>query len=203
MSPMYRRYFHHLWARIRPVKTWYFVTVALILALICAVSLRANYQHMVTLRQAVYTADQQNGNVEQSLQTLRAYVGAHMNTTLASADGVYPPIQLKYTYERLQQTEKARADQVNSAVYTDAQHHCEALYPSSFSGGPRVPCIEQYVKDHGTSPKSIPTAMYKFDFATPTWSPDLAGWSFVFTLIFGVLAVVRFVLGMIFKKYIL
>ncbi|HSW65544.1 MAG TPA: hypothetical protein VLI54_00205 [Bacillota bacterium] len=197
---MYRRYLHHLWARIRPVKTWYFLVITIVCALTCAFALRANYQQMIQLRQAVYATDQQNGNVVQSLQTLRAYVGSHMNTTLATAEGVYPPIQLKYTYERLRQAEKARADLANSVIYTDAQHHCEALYPSSFSGGPRVPCIEQYVKEHASTPKAIPDAMYKFDFASPRWSPDLAGWSLVFAIIFGVLTVLRFGVGMLLEK---
>ncbi len=200
MGPTHRRYLHHLWVRIRPIKTWYLLSIAIACALCCALSLRANYQQMVKLRTAVYATDQQNGNVVQSLQALRAYVGSHMNTALATPDGVYPPIQLKYTYERLQQAEKARADQANSVIYTNAQHTCEALYPNSFSGGPRVPCIEQYVKEHGTSPKSIPDAMYKFDFATPKWSPDIAGWSLVFALIFGVLTVLRFVLGILLEK---
>ena len=81
---MHRRYLHHLWARIRPVKTWYLLVVAVACALCCAFALRANYQQMVKLREAVYTTDQQNGNVVQSLQALRAYVGSHMNTKLAT-----------------------------------------------------------------------------------------------------------------------
>lgn len=156
---------------------------------------------MVQLRQAVYTADQQNGNVEQALQALRAFVGSHMNTTLATNDGVYPPIQLKYTYERLQQAEKNRVDQVNSAVYTDAQHYCERLYPNSFSGGPRVPCIEQYVKAHGASVRSIPDAMYKFDFASASWSFDMAGWGLGLAIVFGVLAGLRFAGGYVIERF--
>lgn len=155
---------------------------------------------MTQLRSTVYRADQQNGNVVGTLQALRAYVGSHMNTSLASNDGVYPPIQLKFTYARLQQAEQDRVDTTNSQVYTDAQHTCEALYPSSFSGGPRVPCIEQYVKDHGTSARTIPDAMYKFDFASPRWSPDLAGWMLVLASVFLVLAVLRFFAGWWLKK---
>lgn len=158
-------------------------------------ALRQNYTHMTELRSAVYAADKNGGNVEQALQDLRAYVGTHMNTHLESNNGVYPPIQLKYTYERLLQAERDRVNANNSAVYTDAQHHCERLYPQSFSGGPRVPCIEQYVKDHGTSVRPIPDAQYKFSFISPSWSPDLAGWSMVAAIFFLVLTVIRFLLG--------
>src|SRR6266704_2297718 len=99
---MNKQYWHHIWTRIRPIKEWYLLTACVICAVVCTLALRANYTTMTQLRSAVYTADQQNGNVEQALQSLRAYVGSHMNTSLATGDGVYPPIQLKYTYARLQ-----------------------------------------------------------------------------------------------------
>lgn len=197
---MNKRYLHHVWTRIRPARTVYFLAAFAACAALSVVALRANYTKMTQLRSAVYQSDQSGGDVEKSLQALRAYVGAHMNTGLATSDGVYPPIQLKYTYARLQQAEQDRVNTVNSQVYTDAQHRCEALYPSSFSGGPRVPCIEQYVKDHGTSAHTIPDAMYKFDFSSPRWSPDLAGWMIVLSGIFLVLALLRFVAGWWLKR---
>ncbi|HKU19024.1 MAG TPA: hypothetical protein VJP80_07215 [Candidatus Saccharimonadales bacterium] len=192
---MNKRYAHHLWVRIRPVKVWYLFVACALCAVVGVSALRHNYTTMTRLRTAVYTADQQGSGVEQALQALRAYVGTHMNTSLATSDGVYPPIQLKYTYTRLQQAEQKRVDDTNSQVYTAAQHYCEALYPDSFSGGPRVPCIEQYVQEHGTTAKAIPAAMYKFDFASPRWSPDLAGWALVLAVACFILAVLRFVLG--------
>ncbi|HSW98802.1 MAG TPA: hypothetical protein VLF71_03115 [Candidatus Saccharimonadales bacterium] len=198
---MDKRYLHHLWTRIRPIKTWYLLAAFVLCGAVCAFSLRHNYVRMTQLRSAVYSADQNNANVEQALQNLRAYVGAHMNTSLAGSDGVYPPIQLKYTYARLQQTEQDRVNTTNSQIYTDAQHTCEAEFPGSFSGGPRVPCIEQYVKDHGTTAKTIPDAMYKFDFASPSWSPDLAGISLVLSAVLLVLAAARLLLGTWLKRY--
>jgi hypothetical protein len=197
---MNKRYLHHVWTRIRPVRTIYLIAACAVLAGVCVLALRRNYVTMTNLRSAVYQADQQNGNVEQALQKLRAHVSGHMNTSLATSDGVYPPIQLKYTYARLQQAEQDRVNGVNSQVYTDAQHYCEAKYPDSFSGGPRVPCIEQYVKDHGTTVRNIPDAMYKFDFASPSWSPDLAGWTLVLAVLFLVLAIVRFFAGLLLKR---
>lgn len=193
---MSKRYLHHLWTLLRPVKTWYLLAAFVASAGICVLALRANYSTMVSLREAVYQADETNGNVEQALQELRAFVNGHMNTNLSRDSGtVYPPIQLKYTYERLKKAEQDRVNAVNSQIYTDAQHHCERLYPGSFSGGPRVPCIQQYVKDHGTQPKTIPADLYRFSFATPRWSPDLAGWTWVLSALFLFLAVVRFILG--------
>lgn len=192
---MDRKYLHHLWTRIRVVKTWYLLAACLVFALIAVAALRNNYTGMTRLREAVYQADRDAGDVETALQDLRSYVGGHMNTSLDNGNGIYPPIQLKYTYERLVKAEKDRVEAATSQIYTDAQKHCEALYPGSVSGGPRVPCIEQYIKSHGTTARSIPDALYKFDFVSPRWSPDLAGWSVVFGIVFLGLTVVRFGLG--------
>lgn len=197
---MNKRYLHHVWTRIRPIRTIYLLAACVVTGAVCLVALRDNYITMTRLRAAVYQADQNNTSVERALEQLRAYVGSHMNTSLATADGVYPPIQLKYTYARLQQAEQDRVNTVNSSVYTDAQHYCEARYPASFSGGPRVPCIEQYVKDHGTQARTIPDAMYKFNFASPSWSPDLAGWMLVASGFFFALSLIRFSLGWWLKR---
>lgn len=166
----------------------------------CALALRSNNQHMVKLRDAVYVADKGSGDITKALNELRTYVYAHMNTSLSSgSDSVYPPIQLKYTYDRLVQAESAKVASQNTQVYTDAQHYCEQLYPGSFSGGPRVPCITQYVSDHGLKTAPIPDALYKFDFVSPRWSPDLAGWSMLLTALSLLLAGLLFVTQRWFK----
>lgn len=197
---MNKRYLHHLWTRVRPVRAPYLVAAFIVCAGGAALALRHNYTEMTKLRSAVFVADQSGSGVEDALQKLRKYVGGHMNTDLATADGVYPPIQLKYTYNRLQQAEQDRVNATNSQVYTDAQHTCEAQYPGSFSGGPRVPCIEQYVKDHGTTARTIPDAMYKFNFASPSWSPDMAGWLLALAALSGVLAALRLGLGLLARR---
>lgn len=196
---MYKRALHHLWTSIRPIKVWYLLAACLLCIGIHVAALRHNNNTMAELRNAVYAADKNNGNVEEALQNLRKFVNQHMNTDLDTGTGVYPPVQLKYTYERLVQAEKDRVNAANTQVYTDAQRNCEKLYPGSFSGGPRVPCIEQYVKSHGTTASSVPDALYKFDFTSPGWSPDLAGWSLALGVVFLVLTVLRLGLGLLRK----
>jgi len=147
-------------------------------------ALRHNNQEMVKLRNAVYEADKNSGNIETTLKDLRSYVYGHMNSDLASGgNAIKPPIQLKYSYERLQTAEQTRVDEANSQIYTEAQDYCQAQNPSSFSGGPRVPCIEDYVTTHGVKANEVPAGVYKFDFISPFWSPDLAGWSLVASVV--------------------
>ncbi len=150
-------------------------------------ALRHNNLTMVKLRSAVYAADKAGGDVQTPLNNLRAYVYAHMNTNLASGgNAIKPPIQLQYTYARLVAAEQARVDAINSKIYTQAQIYCQQVNPTDFSGRNRVPCIKDYVASHGgAEPKDIPTALYQFDFVSPAWSPDLAGWSMSLTILLG------------------
>jgi hypothetical protein len=165
------------------VKPSFLLFAAAISCLICINALRTNNLHMVKLRAEVYQADKANGDVRGTLTNLQHYVTSHMNTDLTPGrNAVYPPIQLKYTYERLVAANNQKLS--NEQVYIDAQAYCEKLNPTDFSGRNRVPCIQEYVSTHGANaPKTIPDSLYKFDFVSPSWSPDLAGWSAVTTVL--------------------
>ncbi|MDB5161067.1 MAG: hypothetical protein JWO96_447 [Candidatus Saccharibacteria bacterium] len=139
---------------------------------------------MVKLRNDVYTADKAGGDVNVALNKLRAYVYGHMNTDLSSGISVKPPIQLPYTYERL--LNQAQQSANNSSLYTEAENYCQALIPASVSvsGRGRIGCVQDYIMSHGGKQSTpIPAALYQFDFASPSWSPDLAGWSLVAALL--------------------
>lgn len=185
------------------MKPWVFLIIAVTSAYLGVYELRVNNQHMVVLRSAVYQADKTNGDVQAALKDLQAYVTHHMNTDLQSGpNSVYPPIQLKYTYERLVQARTADAQKSNSEIYTDAQAACEAQNSRDFSGHNRVPCIQAYVTAHSTkNTASIPDALYKFSFASPRWSPDLAGWSLMIAVISGVSFVIALIYHRILKHY--
>lgn len=140
---------------------------------------------MAVYRQAVYDADKSgdSARLETALKTLRQYVYNHMNTSLTSGNNaVYPPIQLQYTYERAQAAQQQQLGQVNANLYHQAQEDCNNKYPGS-TGAATISCIEQYTTDHGITLSEVPDALYKFDFVSAKWSPDLAGWSIVITVV--------------------
>lgn len=185
---MDKKQLHHEWRIIRPVKPWYFLVAAIVFGVISIAALRENNLHMVALRSDVYAADKDNGDVETALQKMRGYVYAHMNTDLASGpNAVHPPIQLKYTYDRLVAARSKQASATNSQIYTNAQNYCQAKIPTGFSGRYRLDCIKSYVDSHGAKAQAVPKNLYEFDFVSPKWSPDLAGWSLVLTVFFAVL----------------
>jgi hypothetical protein len=175
---------HHLWKRFTHIKSRYFFIVAGVFLVFGVYGLRANNLKMAELRAAVYAADRDNKDVQTALTNLQRFVTSHMNTDLSggSENAVYPPIQLKYTYERLQEAESKKS---NESVYMEAQAHCERQNPNDFSGRNRVPCIQEYVTSHGVQQRLIPDALYKYDFVSPTWSPDMAGFGLLGAGLFG------------------
>ncbi len=178
---MYNNVLRSIWPMLRKVQPWWFLIAALVCSVFAVYQLRANNLEMIQLRTAVYEADKNDGDVQKELTELQRYVTRHMNTNLSGGqNAVYPPIQLKYTYERIK-TEKLKGAS-NEQVYVDAQVFCEQRDPQNFSGRSRVPCIEEYVKANGAGSTAVPDSLYKFDFRSPKWSPDAAG--------FGILATV-------------
>lgn len=178
---MNKRHLHHVWRFLRHIKPAYFLAAVVVFGIISIVSLRHNNEQMVRLRDAVYVADKNNGDVETALRKLRVYVYGHMNTSLSSGpNAVHPPIQLKYTYERLESAQQNVLSQGNSSLYGQAEAYCEN---QTVIGSEVISCIQDYARTHGANLAPIPDGLYKFDFTSAKWSPDLAGWSLVFTAI--------------------
>lgn len=180
------------------IPRYVFLVLFIASALVSIWALRHNNLTMIKLRDALYAADKSDGDVNTALNNLRQYVYGHMNTDLSSGGNtIKPPIQLKYTYERLQSTAQQQA--TNSGLYTQAEDYCQALIPAnvSISGRGRISCVQDYILSHGGQKASaIPTALYEFDFLSPAWSPDLAGWSLIATAVF----FLAFVLKLAFDK---
>jgi hypothetical protein len=178
-----------------------FLTLFIVSALIAVNALRHNNQTMIQLRADVYATDQADGDVNSALNNLREYVYGHMNTNLSSGgNAIKPPIQLKYTYERLLETQQQTAAASNSQIYTEAQTYCQALVPAGVSGRGRVSCVQDYVTSHGVKTTPIPTGLYQFDFISPTWSPDLAGWSLVAAVLTGLGFALSFLMQLLIRR---
>ena len=171
----------HVWRYFRRIHPWYFLVLAVVFVSASLFALRQNNLTMVTYRDAVYAADKAGDNqqLESALHALRSYVVNHMNTSLTSGNNsVYPPIQLKYTYERAQAEQQAKLGQINANLYHAAQQQCDSENPGE-TGAETIACIEKYAAAQGIQLGEIPDALYQFDFMLAKWSPDLAGWSVV------------------------
>jgi hypothetical protein len=194
---MNKRSLHHFWTLLRKVHLVFLLAIAIGFGVSALFALRANNQRMIDLRTAVFQADEQGGDIEGSLRALREYVHGHMNTDLSAGDNpVKPPIQLKYEYDRLVAAEKARFEAETARVGAEAQSACSHIASQTA----RFPCVQNYVNAHSSTVRTIPEDKYKFDFASPTWSPDLAGWSIVGAAVFALLFVLRLLSGLLIRR---
>ena len=192
---MDKQYFRKLHSFLQRINVYVLVVVLVVSITVCVFALRQNNLQVLKLRDAVIAADKDNKDVEGALTELRTFMYSHMNTSLSSGpNAIKPPIQLKYSYERLVEAEQQRLTVENSKVYIEAQAECEKRFPKGLSGSGRIPCITDYVASRGVEQKNIPDSLYKFDFVSPTWSPDLAGWSMLAAIVSGAFLVVRLLL---------
>ncbi len=153
-----------------------------------------NSQGAVERYDALKAVDESGGDVEGALNELRTYIYSHMNTQIGNELGLKPPIQLSGTYNRLVEAERERVSKINSGLEPAAIAYCEAQNPSGFSGRFRLDCIEQYKDENGATEQPIEDDFYKFDFVPPVWSPDLAGYSILAAIIFGLAFSVQLIL---------
>lgn len=190
---MDKRDLRHWLKELRRIGKFYLLTGGVVFGLIAVYAIRDNNFKMIKLSEELVSVDQANGDTEKALNNLRQFIYGHMNTNPASSpNAIKPPIQLKYSFDRAVQAEKDRVSAINAGIYTEGQKTCEKQFPGSVSGGPRVPCIQDYVAKNGVSEKHIDDSLYKYDFVSPAWSPDVAGWSLLVSIAFMMLFLVRF-----------
>lgn len=200
---MNKRKLYGIWHKYKNISLIIIISGLIIFSLTAVLSLRQNNLNMLKLRQQVVDVDANGGDVNAALLELRNYVFSHMNTRLRSNDSGEPPIQLASSYNRYIADQQAKLTQSGkSDIYTNAQATCERTAPTLAE---RVNCIQLFVAENGGEVAEIvypPKDLYSFDFASPTWSPDLAGISLLISIVCAVLLVVRLVTGFIVKSYL-
>lgn len=189
---MAKRHAHSLWSKIQHLSPWVLLVTGIISGIVCVFALRQNNLNMVELRDKVFVADKANGDVEKALRDLRSYIYSHMNTDLSSGNSIKPPIQLKYRYNRLVTEEKNRVKSGSDQIYTAAQNYCEQFVSRQVFGGAKISCIKDYVSKNKLKERAIPDSLYKFDFVSPRWTPDLAGWSLLISIVSFSLFILRY-----------
>jgi len=174
---MNKRRLHHYWKKIESIKTWHLAVLLVVLFSLSVWALRNNSQNLEPHILDVVAADKDDGEIDKALRDLGNYVANHMNTTLNE------PIQLAYSYDRAAQTviDKAKAS-ADGGIYRQAQKVCE---DPSVLLSVRAACVQDYVLENarpGQEPQALEfpdKALFTYSFASPAWSPDLAGWLLV------------------------
>lgn len=195
---MNKRNLHHVLVMLRQVKAWQLVVVLLVLVAASAFFLRQNNLHMIELRNRVMQADEQNKDIPGALESLQNYITTHMNTSMGDR-GIY----LEHSYQRAYDGAMQRAAQSGSAsaaFYQQADRDCQGLFSKTASFSAYIQCVTDKVVAGGSAADPVasiqapPADLYRFNFAPPAWSPDVAGFTLLAALLVATIIVLRLTL---------
>lgn len=180
---MNKRKIHHYLTVLRRLRTWQLIVIALLLTAVSVALLRQNSIQAVRLFEQVKQADREGRDTTEALTNLQRYVSNHMNTHLER-------VTLEETYQRDYQAalEKlANSGSTNDVNYESAQTACQAELSRTGSFPAYAQCVSNKVGQAapGENPQlraALPNPeRYEYSFVSPTWSPDLAGFSLLAT----------------------
>jgi hypothetical protein len=190
--------------QLQLIKTWQLIILLILMLFITATFLRLNNTGMVSRRNAIASADK-SGDVDQITQRLydlQRYSAAHMN---ADSGVMY----LQEQYNRDVQRQAENASQTGTARDIAIRREAEEVCKPQFNGwSPAyVQCYVNELNKHPSdevSQQLTPpsSALYKYNFTSPIWSPDFAGISVVITLLILIVIVFRLI-GLIILRALL
>ena len=164
--------------KLQRVKTWQLLILLILAGFLSATFLRLNNTGMVQRRNAVTAADKVGGaqQIAERIAELQRYSTAHMN---ASSGVIY----LQHQYDRDAQAAIKAVSNTSSEGAT-ANARAEAVCHPQYSGWSTayMQCVLAELAKYPTSdklaePKLPNTELYRYEFVSPLWSPDFAGFS--------------------------
>ncbi|MGB3023577.1 MAG: hypothetical protein WBB39_02110 [Candidatus Saccharimonadales bacterium] len=206
MASFDRKSLSKFYAWLRHIKTWQLVVIFVITLLLAVTLLRLNNLGMVARREAVFAADKkgEQTEIQRTILQLQRYVASHMNTSLDKG------IWLEHQYER--DREKALIEASNSLnpqamVYQEASIECRSRWQGGVSSfrNDYVQCVADRVRALGTGSDSLsflhlPIAdNYHYNFISPRWSPDPAGFVTLFSVFIVFVIALRLVSAMVIR----
>jgi hypothetical protein len=194
--------------KISMLKTWQLIILLILVLFIAATALRLNNVGMDQRREGVYSADEAGDEdiIHQRLLSLREYSSSHMNANTGA-------FVLKNQYDR--DSQRALADAQNKSeesespngnIYKKAAEVCDP----QFSGYSQA-YMQCFMKELNKYPESgavsdsvvLPTAeLYQYDFASPIWTPDIAGWTVLLAIIISVVIITKITLTVVLSMFL-
>jgi hypothetical protein len=165
-----------------------------------ALALRNNNLKMLVLWQAVKDADERAGDTTQPLAELQKFVTGHMNTQLPRL-GKELELPLKNTYNARVKAEADRLSQVRVLQGQEATAYCEQNVVGGFLSV-RAQCVADYTAARPLVEKTINPDLYKYSFASPSWSPDFAGFGIIVSVVL-VVALVLNIMSRVIARFVM
>ena len=203
--------------KLKQVKTWQLLLILVPLLFIEATLLRFDHVKMTELKKEVLAADEA-GNEEEiasALQKLREYVFSHTVVNVVEKNGVQHitfgtgPIYLEHQYQRKASEALAAAEaqagtdeNPNGNVFAAAMTVCKPLaiqYGWAWNSPGYLDCMTGEIAKYPTTDKiqdtlvaTLPsTALFRYDFASPIWTPTLTGFVLILCIVLIVVILVK------------
>lgn len=180
-----KRQLKHTINRLQHVKTWQLLVLLILFGFLAATFLRLNNIGMVQRRDAVYAADKAGDKeaIKDRLWDLQRYVSAHMNTDMGS---VYLENQYQIDSQKAIDSSSGSSNP-NGNIYKKAQDNCAPKFDRYTQG--YLQCTVNYLAqfppvDNSVGLIKLPRAdAYRYNFISPLWSPDFAGFSVLICIV--------------------
>jgi hypothetical protein len=199
------------------VKTWQLLLIFLPMFFISATFLRLDHLGMTSRLEAVLTADKEgtDDDIKTALNDLKTYVFSHITVNILEKNGKEQLIfgtgtfylENQYMRDATKSLEEAQNsfnndDNPNGNVYKKADEVCSARakqYGWHHHGQQYFDCILSELASYpsqGTIEDVViapipPASLYRYDFASPVWYPDLAGLALLISALLAVVIITR------------
>lgn len=173
------------------MKARYFFILAIVFSIISIVALRFNNLKAAAMAKEIANKDNLNVDVAADIERLHDFVFKHMNSSLR--------FELTASYERaVANAKNAATAGVSGDVYAQAQANCDRQGVSSVA---QAQCVQEYlnarIQPGPVQPAVIPSkSQYTYAFASPSWTPDIAGFSLLAALASALATLAAYTYGM-------
>ena len=211
--------------QIQSLKNWQLFILLLLVIFVDLTALRLNNVGMVRRREAVEAADKA-GDVEATRKAtieFANYVHAHMNSGgIVYSDKTHwfkINREVKIVWSNIYESDMRKAEQIareaesnnpNGNIFKKAEEACRPRFHGGYSLAYQQCILDEQNKypasNQGQIKAQYPNiSEYTYNFVTPLWSPDLAGWTTLLAFIIIIMIIVKMIittiLKLILKKY--
>ena len=211
------------------VKTWQLILILIPLLFIDATLLRLNHIKMTELRDAVISADEEEDDekISATLEELKDFVFSNMVINVVDENGVQKitfgtgPFYLRHQYIRaanaaLEEAEKNLSSDANpnGNVYGKASEVCRPLAIANrwtWNDPNYINCMMTEIQKYPAANEiqdeivaKLPSKeLYRKNYASPIWTPTLAGFMILLTLIIVVVIFIRMLIWLVLRLSLL
>ena len=204
--------------KITQVKTWQLLIIFVLLLFIEATLLRFDHIEMTNLKSAVGVADESDDDaaISEALAKLQAFARTHTIINIVEKNGESRvtfgtgPVYLEHQYNRKASEALAAAEaqagtdeNPNGNIFAKAMEVCKPIAIANgwvWNSPGYIECMTGEINKYPAAERiedtfvaTLPsTALFRYDFASPIWTPTPSGFISIICIILAAVLIIRF-----------